>query len=257
MTRERKAHDSQIEFHADSVLDDTRCSLRTSQYEVIACWPHCTDASTEGLEIYNGVLYESTGPNPPPSRIRRIGLRSGIVMEDIPLATSYFAEGITVLNGRLFQLTLDSGFGFIYDTNKLSNPPKTFKYNGWDYGWGITNDGIELIISDSTANLHYVDPVTFTINRSITVQDNSGTAQDSLNELEFFDGAIYANIHDFDRVVRIDPVSGQIADQIDLSGLRQPNCGLCELNGIAYDRTSNHVFVTGKNWSKVFEIRLL
>src|SRR5690349_16330 len=106
--------------------DDPRCSIKTSEYEVVACWPHRIDAFTEGLVIHDGLLYESTGPNPPPSSLRRVELRKGVVLENIALATQYFAEGITILNGYVFQLTLDSGFGFIYNVNRLNDPPKMF-----------------------------------------------------------------------------------------------------------------------------------
>lgn len=245
----------------DFALDDPRCHVKTTDFEVVACWPHGTDAFTEGLEIYNGVLYESTGgrngTHPPVSTLRRVGLRTGIVLELITLNDKYFAEGLTIFGGRVFQLTLDSGAGFIYDVNKLSDPPDMFKYNGWDEGWGITNDASNLIISDGSAELHFVDPVDFQIKRSVQVHYKNDYPQDQLNELEYFNGSIYANVHDEDRIVCINPLSGEITTQIDISSLHEPNCILCEPNGIAYDKDSDHLFVTGKNWSKIFEIRLI
>ena len=249
MRRDQNSHDPD--------RHDPRCDVKTSKYEVLACWPHCTNAFTEGLVIHNGLLYESNGPQPPPSSLRRIELRTGVVLQNIAVPAPHFAEGITILNGKIFQLTLDSGLGFIYDVNKLSDPPSTFSYHGWTFGWGITNNGSDLIISDGTAELYYIDPVSLQIKHSIPVHYSNGDPQNSLNELEYFNEAIYANIHDQDIIVRIDPKSGEIEGQIELSALREPHCGLCELNGIAYDKQSNHLFLTGKNWSKTFEIQLL
>src|SRR6266699_2353532 len=196
--------------HDLSYDPDPRCNLKTAQYEVVACWPHRTDAYTEGLEIHNGFLYESTGGDKsflPLSNLRRVGLRTVTVLENITLDENYIAEGLTILGGQVFQLTKDSGLALIYKLNKLSDPAKKLNYNGWSKGWGITNDASNLIVSDATPNLHYVDPASFKIKHSIPVHYKNGCPQGELNELEYFKNSIYANVHDLDYVVRINPVN--------------------------------------------------
>jgi len=236
---------------------DPHYNREMGDFEVVACWPHSDKSFTEGLVIRQGFLFESTGGdklNPPPSSLQRLKLRSAEVLNTIWVNEDYFAEGLTILDGRIFQLTERSRLGLIYDLNNLNAPPSTFDYNGWDLGWGITNDGNSLIISDTTDKLHFVDPDNFKVTRSIALHYQNGKRLDSLNELEYVNGLIYANIYPLDSIARICPREGTVIDLIDVHELRpdEPDSGVT--NGIAYDDESGHLFVTGKMWPTIYEI---
>jgi len=223
-------------------------------YEVINTWHHDPDAFTQGLQYFNGELYESTGLNGR-SSLRRVDLESGKVLQKIDIDKQYFAEGMTILGGKIYQLTYQTHIGFIYDL-------KTFKQLGtWHYegeGWGLTNDGTNLIMTDGTNKINYLDPNTLTIVKTLEVTDE-GFLVERLNELEYIKGEIYANIWQTDRVARIDPATGKVKGWIDLSGLlsaQERTDRVDVLNGIAYDEKNDRLFVTGKLWPKLFEIKL-
>jgi|ERR1041384_118801 glutamine cyclotransferase len=231
------------------------------KYEVIDQYPHDPSAYTEGLKFYNSFVYESTGGRGVTrSSLRRVELRTGRPLDLIAVNENYFAEGLTILNGRLFQLTLDSGVGLIYDVNDLNKPPVEFKYNGWTKGWGLTDDGRNLILSDGSDQLYFIDPVKIQIIGTPISVNVNGSPILSLNELEYIRGFVYANVLYSELVLRIDPANGNVLGQLDLSALRPPqttNCVDCVLNGIAYDATSDHLLVTGKDWPTLYRIRLL
>jgi glutamine cyclotransferase len=223
-------------------------------YDAVHTWPHDRDAFTQGLVFHDGKLLESTG-EVGHSSLRRVELETGKVLQKIDVPTPYFAEGITVLKGKIYQLTWQHQRGFIYDLwtfNKIGE----FTYSG--EGWGLTNDGESLILSDGSNRLRFLDPVTFQLRRSIAVLDQR-TAITNLNELEYVHGEIYANVWHQEQIARIDPQTGRVTGWIDLTGLLKPGEVSDEeavLNGIAYDETTDRLFVTGKLWPKLFEIRL-
>jgi len=201
------------------------------------------------------VLYEGTGLNGR-SGIRKVKLETGAVLQQAALPQEYFGEGITVLNGKLFQLTWTSGIGFVYDLATF-RPLETFRYTG--EGWGLTNDGRNLILSDGSAALRYYDPKTLRETARLTVTD-AGAPVRYLNELEFVKGEVWANVWQSEKIARISPMTGKVLGWVDVSGLLTPterNSGVDVLNGIAYDAQGDRLFVTGKLWPRVFEIKVV
>jgi glutaminyl-peptide cyclotransferase len=223
-------------------------------YEVINVYPHDPAAFTQGLVFDGDTLYEGTGLNGR-SSLRRVDLATGQVQQQVDLDPAYFGEGITVWGETIVQLTWQSQRGFVYDKSTFQQQAQ-FTYP--TQGWGITHDGRRLIMSDGSATLYFWDPATFTPVDEISVYDLDGPVY-SLNELEYIEGEIFANIWQTDEIARIDPVTGQVLGWIDLSGLLTPQerAQADVLNGIAYQPATDRLFVTGKLWPKLFEIRLL
>lgn len=224
-------------------------------YRVIHTYPHDHNAFTQGLIFVDGHLYESTGEDGH-SSLRMVDLATGRVLQDAPLENKYFAEGLTNWGSTLVQLTWLSHVGFVYDRFSF-RLLRTFKYNY--EGWGLTQDGKNLIESDGSSTLRFLNPTTFKVVRSIYVTDR-GKAVQELNELEYIHGEIYANVWHTDRIARISPVTGQVLGWIDLAGLLPPDKhpgpeGV--LNGIAYDAAHDRLFVTGKLWPLLFEIKVV
>ena len=223
-------------------------------YEVVNSWPHDRAAFTEGLVYLKGILIESTGLNGQ-STVRKVELQSGRVLQQIKMSPEYFGEGMTVLGGKIYQLTYQTQKGFVYNLDTLE-VGKTFTYTG--EGWGLTTDGTSLIMTDGTNQIRFIDPATFKVKRTISVFDH-GLAVANLNELEWVKGELYANIWKTDSVVRIDPATGKLLGLVDFSGLltfRDYDRNTDVMNGIAYDAATDRLFVTGKDWPKVFEVRL-
>jgi glutamine cyclotransferase len=224
-------------------------------YEVVNSWPHLTTHFTQGLVYHDGHLYESTGQYGS-SLLCRLDLKSGKVKKKVDVAREFFAEGMTILGDKIYQLTWQAHKGFVYDLKDFERLSE-FAYEG--EGWGLTNDGHSLLMSDGTNKIRFLDPQSFRIVRSVEVYDHNQPLME-LNELEYIKGEIYANIWHSDKIVRIDPASGKILAWIDLAGLRRPEDGDNEdnvLNGIAYDEKNDRLFVTGKRWSRMYEIRLV
>ncbi|MDQ1610137.1 MAG: glutaminyl-peptide cyclotransferase [Pyrinomonadaceae bacterium] len=229
--------------------------IPTYSYKIKNSWPHDTRAYTQGLIFHDGILWESTGQYGA-SSLRKVELKTGKVIKQISVPRTYFAEGMTVFHNKVFQLTWQEHKGFIYD-------PATFQKQGeFDYtgeGWGLTHDGASLIMSDGTDQIRFLDPATLKTTRTINVKDR-GEPIDQLNELEYIDGEIYANIYQTDRIARIEPKTGRIIGWIDLTGLlalKDRTGGEDVLNGIAYDEAGKRLFVTGKMWPKLFEIEIV
>ncbi len=224
-------------------------------YEVVNAWPHDARAFTQGLAFHQGWLYESTG-HYGQSSLRKVELRSGKPAKKFELASQYFAEGMTIFQGRIYQLTWVERKGFIYDLKSLK-PDGEFNIDG--EGWGLTNDGQSLIMSDGTHQIRFLDPLNFKVQRTINVCEN-GSPLMEINELEYIKGEIYANLWKSNRIVRIDPQTGRILAWVDLTNLLPPEERIHPeedvLNGIAYDEKEDRLFVTGKRWPKIFEIRL-
>jgi len=238
----------------DAIVRFFSRSIPTYTYKIINSWPHDESAFTEGLIFEDGTLYESTGRNGS-SSLRIVDLVTGTIKTEVNLEDEYFGEGITILDGKIFQLTWLNNKGFIYDQETLLLLGE-FTYEG--EGWGLTDDGRSLMMSNGTNAITFLNPETFEIEKVITVYNNDEPLVD-LNELEYIDGEIYANVWHTDKIVRIHPSSGKILGWIDLTGLypieeRQDTEAV--LNGISYDDATGRLFVTGKLWPHLFEIKL-
>jgi glutamine cyclotransferase len=223
-------------------------------FEVVRTFPHDPHAFTQGLIFRDGVLYESTGRSP--STVRKVRLEDGAVLQRRVLSPEIFGEGLTELNGRLLTLTWTDGKGFIWNPADLS-PQGEFTYDG--EGWGLTTDGERVILSDGAPHLRFLDGQTLAETGEVPVTLN-GRGVGQLNELEWIDGEVWANIWQTDFIVRIDPATGNVIGVINLTGLLPDRAGMDPrddvLNGIAWDPVGRRLFVTGKNWPSLFEIRL-
>ncbi len=224
-------------------------------YRVTAEYPHDTDAYTQGLFWHDGRMYESTGLNGM-SELRRCDLATGRVELRAPLERTYFGEGAALLGDRIYQLTWISGRVFVYDAATLRRL-ESMSYDG--EGWGIASDGERLYMSDGSEKIAVRDPESFAVERTITVTA-AGRPVDSLNELEWIDGMLWANRYMYDSIVVIDPATGAVAAEIDLSGIRSEEDaripGADVLNGIACDESTGEVYVTGKKWNKIYRIEV-
>ena len=228
---------------------------QTDTYQVIHTYPHDAQAFTQGLIYLDGHLYESTGLNGH-SSLREEDLVTGRIVKFADVSDKYFAEGLTDWGSTLIQLTWQNHVALIYDRATF-HFLRTLPYTG--EGWGLTHDDKSIILSDGTAQLRFLDPGTFHELRSITVKDR-GKPVIQLNELEYIHGEIYANIWHSDRIARISPATGRVLGWIDLTGLlpaAEHSTAEAVLNGIAYDAQHDRLFVTGKLWPKIFEIRIM
>ncbi len=226
-----------------------------SDFEVLRRFPHDTTAYTQGLLYVDGQLFESTGQLRR-SQVRRLDLETGQVLAATSLPNDRFGEGLALLGNRLYQLTWQTNVGYVYEAETLALVD-SFAYEG--EGWGLATDGTSLIMSDGTANLRYLDPETFEVTQEVSVHDQ-GSALTSLNELEYIDGVLYANIYQSDRMVRIDPTTGEVQAWFNLRGLlpdEERSRTTDVLNGIAYNEETGYLLVTGKFWPALFEIRLV
>jgi glutaminyl-peptide cyclotransferase len=226
----------------------------THDYRVIRSFPHDRRAFTQGLVFADGVLYEGTGRHGR-SSLRKVELATGRVLKERRLDKSFFGEGITIRGDRIVQLTWRSRVGFVYDKASFRLLQQfTYPYEGW----GITHDGGRFIMSDGTPVLHILEPKEFKEIGQIFVHDDRGPVS-GLNELEYVKGEIFANVWPTDRIVVIEPATGRVKARVDLAGLldRRDAPGTDVLNGIAYDDAGDRLFVTGKLWPKVFEIKVI
>jgi len=237
------------------LADAARASVPVYDFEVVHAYPHDPTAFTEGLFYLNGFLYESTGLERH-SSIRKVELASGRVLQQFDIPEQYFGEGIVNWDGKLVSLTWKSEVGFVFALAALK-PLRQWHYAG--EGWALTQDGKQLIMSDGTAQLRFINPQTLLETRRLEVTLN-GKPLANLNELEWVKGEIYANVWHANWIARIDPANGEVTGIINLSGILNPS-NLADgpdgvLNGIAYDAKRDRLFVTGKNWPTLFEIRL-
>jgi glutamine cyclotransferase len=229
-------------------------SLPIYTYTVVRSYPHDPAAFTQGLQWVDGVLYEGTG-NHGASSIRKVRLETGEVLQKRDLAEQYFGEGIVVRNNELFQLTYKTEIGFVYDRETFA-PKRTFRYPG--EGWGLTDNGTHLVMSDGSDRLRLLDPSSLKEVRRVPVTA-AGAPVKNLNELEWVKGEIFANIWMTDYVARVDAATGRVTAWIDLRNLLPPRdrAKADVLNGIAYDAAGDRLFVTGKWWPRLFEIKLV
>jgi len=230
-------------------------AVKVYSYKVVNVYPHDRNAFTQGLVYEKGVLYEGTGLRGK-SSLRKVGLETGKIIQVLNLPDQIFGEGIAVYNNRIVQLTWKSGRGFVYDLDSLKLL-HDFSYS--NEGWGITYDGERLIMSDGTSTIRFLEPESLRAIGQIQVYDDNGPVR-NLNELEYVKGEIYANVWRSDRIAKIAPDSGKVTGWINLEGLylpEGPEKPVDALNGIAYDSENDRLFVTGKLWPKLFEIKLI
>jgi glutaminyl-peptide cyclotransferase len=237
-------------------------SVASIPYQVLGSFKHDSTLFTEGLEYFNGKLFESTGSPEEltytESKIVAVDTISGKVLTKSILDKKlYFGEGITFLNGKVYQVTYRTQKGFVYDANTFKKL-KEFTFQNAE-GWGLTNDGQYVIMSDGTYELTFFDPETFKVLKKLSIKEN-GYAKTNINELEYVDGFIYANVWQTDEMIKINAKNGEIVGKVDLSGLRAQAlvvyAGSMETNGIAYDKNSKTFLVTGKMWPKYFRIKI-
>jgi len=250
------------EDKTDGPIDPTVVPPKTPaiSYTIVAEYPHDTSAFTQGLEFYKGKLYEGTGDFET-SSLRITDYKTGKVIKKHMMGTdSIFGEGITIFKNKIYQLTWESNIVYVYDVANIDKPIKTFK---WPYaGWGLTNNGTDLIISDGTAKLYFVNADDFRLKSTISVTEN-GSPVYNLDELEYIDGFVFANVYQSDFIVKIDPSSGHVVGKMDFPGLKEkyfPNQIILNrtdyFNGIAYDSSTKKILVTGKRWPQLFELKL-
>ena len=226
---------------------------RTYGYRIVNTFPHAPTAYTQGLAFRDGFLFEGTGKHGQ-SSLRRVELESGRVVQSHSLSRELFGEGITVFGDRIYQLTWRNGIAIVYDKESFREL-KRLRYEG--EGWGLTDDGTHLIMSDGSATLRFVDPEDFQVVRRLLVH-SQGRRVDQLNELEYINGEIFANVWYRDYIARISPKTGEVTGWIDLRGLWPKRRDRDDvLNGIAYDAENDRLFVTGKNWPKLYEIQIV
>ena len=227
-------------------------------YNIIKVYPHDTSSYTQGLIWQDGKMYEGTGMRGV-SKLRTVDLATGKATKDLALGNTYFGEGVTILNNKIYQLTWEEHKVFVYDMSF-----KKIQEFEWPYeGWGLTNNGKSLIVSTGGSNLYFVDPASFKIEKTVGVTDNNGYV-DSLNELEYVNGSVYANRYGYDYILKINPTSGLVEGKIDLSDLLRKAGAAYDprsidegyvLNGIAYDSTKQSFYITGKRWPVLCEVK--
>ncbi|RZJ27864.1 MAG: glutaminyl-peptide cyclotransferase [Flavobacterium sp.] len=250
-----------VYFNGENVEVTSRIELvsdieaKLLKYTVVNKYPHDVKSFTEGLEFFRDTLMESTGQNGK-SYFRKLDYRTGKVFKQVDIDSKYFGEGITVIGGKIYQLTWQSNVGFIYDANTLKKE-KTFNFDKPIEGWGMTNDGKYIYQTDGTEKVWKMDPATQKMIGSINVYWAANKIK-SLNEIEYINGKIYGNIWQKDAIAIINPETGAVEGVCDLSGLRKDvkNADAEVLNGIAYNPKTKTIFVTGKNWDTLFEIKI-
>lgn len=251
-----------VNNNPDITTSENTAAVPNYDYEIVKEYKHDSDAFTQGLVFNNGFLYESTGQYGE-STLRKVEIDTGKVLQKQDVPKEFFAEGLTILNDKIYQVTWREEKGFIYNLSNLKLASE-FRYSG--EGWGLTQDGKNLILSDGTHVIRFINPETFETIRTIVVRDENGQPLLKLNELEYIKGEIWANIWHSEEIgkpnhiARINPENGQLLGWINLEGIspddtkRDPESNT--MNGIAYDEAGDRIFVTGKNWKKLFEIKV-
>ncbi len=222
-------------------------------YTVVHAYPHETSAFTEGLAYDNGFLYESTGLYGN-STLRRVDLTTGAVLQELSVGNEYFGEGIAIVGNEILQLTWQEHIVFVYDKTTFA---LLGNFSNTEEGWGLAYNGSDLIMSDGSSNLYFVNPITFQRVGQVEVRDGNAPVV-NINELEYVNGNVYANIWLTQKIAVIDPQTGQVKAWIDLTGIQDTRSFNSEqvLYGIAYDAQNNRLFVTGKDWPRLFEIKI-
>jgi len=250
-------YDSKFEVALKKVIVVNAVPPKLYTYEIVNTYPHDITSYTQGLEFYKGGLYESTGQYGE-SKLRKLDYKKGTVLKSVNLNSAYFGEGLSVLNDKIYQLTWKEGRGLVYDLKNFEQI-ETFNYGQSKEGWGLCNDGEKFYKSDGTENLWILNPTTLAEERYIQAYTNKGKLT-NLNELEWVDGKIYANRYQKNGVAIINPKNGAIEAVIDFKALKNKvtkHQGLDVLNGMAYNPKTKTLFVTGKRWDKLFEVRII
>ena len=250
-----------VYFEGDTISTKIRVEVASGivpkllKYTIVNTYPHDIDAFTEGFEFFRDTLMESTGQNGK-SYFAKIDYKTGKAYKKVFLDQEYFGEGMTIINNKIYQLTWQNGQGFIYDVNTLKKI-KSFQYDKKVEGWGMTNDGKNIYHSDGTEKIWTMNPETQKLTDYINVYTNDSKIK-SINELEWIDGKIYGNIWQKDAIAVINPQTGAVEAVLDLTALKAKikNPDADVLNGIAFNKKTNTIFVTGKNWDKTFEIKV-
>lgn len=226
-------------------------------YKTVNTYPHNQSFYTQGLEFHDGFLYEGTGENGE-SGLYKINLANGNILQEYRLADKYFGEGITILNDKIYQLTYRAQKGFVYNLDDFARID-SFQFKS-QQGWGLTNDGEYLIMSNGTQKIIWLDPENFTEVKSIQVANNQGIIN-NINELEFINGNLFANVYTTNMIIEIDPETGKVLSEINMEGIlnlyQNPEEKIDYMNGIAWDAETDRLFVTGKWWPRIFEIELI
>lgn len=245
---------------SNSANAPAKTALPVYTYDVVKSYPHDPTAFTQGLVFYNGFLYEGTGGKEGDtffSSLRKVEIESGKILQKRDISREYFGEGITIHNDKIYQLTWREQTAFVYNLEDFS-PVREFRYSG--QGWGLTDNGTDFFMSDGTHVIRVLDPETFQVKRTIVVNDETGNPLMQLNELEWVKGEIWANVWQSTSIARIDPANGKLLGRIDLKPImdeeQKQNPKADVLNGIAYDEAGDRIFVTGKMWRRLFEIKL-
>ncbi len=246
-------------INADTTAGNDNPAPAIISYTIIKVFPHDTSSYTQGLELYNNILYEGTGDYQH-SKLKKDDINTGKSLQEISTSndSAIFGEGITVFNHKIYELTWEYKKVFVYDINTFK---KINEFN-WPFeGWGLTHTDKELIVSTGGSNLYFVNPENFSINKTVGVTDNNGPVSD-INELEYINGYIFANVYQTNYIIKINPATGRVEGKIDLSGLLDKSgthydpSHIDVLNGIAWDSAKNNFYITGKWWPALFEIKL-
>jgi glutaminyl-peptide cyclotransferase len=248
-----EGRDAQHSASTATVAEKAKAQVPVFGAKVVKTFPHDPQAFTQGLEYYGGYLYESTGRTGE-STLRKVALETGQVIKKVSLPAQEFGEGLTIFHGKIYQLTWLSKKGFIYSLDGFRHVGE-FHYES--EGWGLTHDETSLILSDGTNTLRFIDPVSFAVTKTIEVYSGD-VAVTNLNELEYIDGEIFSNVWHSSRIARIDSHSGKVLAWIDLTPLvaKEQHGEEDVLNGIAYDHEAHRLFVTGKDWPEILQIKL-
>lgn len=244
-----------LAFFATSMVTNAQTKTPRFSFRVVKAFPHDPTAFTQGLVFADGIFYESTGLRGY-STLRKVTPETGAVIQQVPVESQYFAEGLALVGNELLQLTWEEHTGFVYDKASLKRL-RTFSYP--TEGWGLASDGKSLVMSDGSSHLFFLDPKTRMPVRDLQVMDGARPVE-RLNELEFVRGELWANVWQTDRIARINPATGRVTGWIDLTGLLRPEARGPEgdvLNGIAWDKAGDRVFVTGKKWPFLFQIEVI
>jgi glutamine cyclotransferase len=250
-------YDSKFEVALKKVIVVNAVPPKLYTYEIVNTYPHDITSYTQGLEFYKGGLYESTGQYGE-SKLRKLDYKKGTVLKSVNLNSAYFGEGLSVLNDKIYQLTWKEGRGLVYNFTNFEQI-ETFNYGQSKEGWGLCNDGEKFYKSDGTENLWILNPTTLAEERYIQAYTNKGKLT-NLNELEWVDGKIYANRYQKNGVAIINPKNGAIEAVIDFKALKNKvtkHQGLDVLNGMAYNPETQTLFLTGKRWDKLFEVKII
>ncbi len=233
-------------------------TVKNISYNIVGQYPHDTACYTEGLEFFNGKLYESGGDYQ--NSVLQFGdAKTGKIITKHKMGTEkIFGEGITILKGKLYQLTYTTHEVFVYDVKNISKVIQQFTWP-FDEGWGMTNNGTDLLITTGGTELYFVDPTTFKIKNTIHIHDDNGPI-DKVNELEYVDGFVWGNVFETNNILKIDPQNGAVVGKMNFDNLLDPKDRVGNraevMNGIAYDSTTKSFFITGKRWPKIFEMRV-